>query len=334
MRTKTLLRLVTVSLLAFLTLSFLAGAFIAEGTLHPSRRPLTRNDEVPVEEAAHSRGSELDNAVISASDGVTLRAWTIRPQNSNGQAVILLHGLGDNRLGMIGYADLLLSHGFTVLMPDARAHGASGGQLATYGLLESDDIHRWFDWLQQSQHPNCIFGFGESMGAAQLLQSLETEPRFCAVVAESPFATFREIAYDRVGQFFHTGPWLGRTLLRPIVEAAFAYAGWKHKLNFEQVSPEKIVAATSVPVLLIHGRDDRNIPLRHSRLIAAYKPTVPLWEVPNADHCGAITVARRELERRLIDWFDFHSRGKEPRRAAVRAIAPHGVVDPYSCSCA
>ena len=107
--------------------------------------------------------------------------------------MILLHGLSDNRLGMIGYAELLLSHGFSVLMPDARAHGNSGGQLATYGLVESEDIHRWFDWLQQSQHPGCIFGFAESVGAAQLLQSLQGEPRFCARAAESPFSSFARL---------------------------------------------------------------------------------------------------------------------------------------------
>ena len=72
--------------------------------------------------------------------------------------------------GAPGYAELFMVHGFSILMPDARAHGASGGQLATYGLLESDDIRRWFDWLQQNQHPGCIFGFAESMGAAQILQ--------------------------------------------------------------------------------------------------------------------------------------------------------------------
>ena len=49
------------------------------------------------------------------------------------------------------------------------------------------------------------------MGAAQLLQSLDTHPHFCAVAAESPFANFREIAYDRMGQPFHLGPWVGRS---------------------------------------------------------------------------------------------------------------------------
>lgn len=308
MRLRRLLRLGVFLCLAYLALSFLGGVFVTEGTLHPARRSLSAHDEMQAQGMAHNHDSYLTDVAITAADGVTLRAWSIRPHNTNGSAVILLHGLGDNRLGMVGYADFLLGHGFIVLMPDARAHGASGGQLATYGLLESGDIHLWFDWIQQNQHPACIFGFAESMGAAQLLQSLQTEPQFCAVAGESPFSSFREIAYDRVGQFFHTGPWLGRTILRPVVEFAFGYARWKHRLNFEQVSPERIVATTRVPVFLIHGKDDSNIPVRHSRRIAARNANLTLWEVPDTDHCGAISTAPQQFEQRLIRWFDGHSR--------------------------
>jgi len=297
--------------LGYLALSCAAGVFVAEGTLHPGRRLLSDKDEMQAQEMAHRHDSVLANVAIPAGDGATLSAWSLRSHNSNGTAVILLHGLSDNRLGMIGYAEMFLNHRFSVLMPDARAHGASGGQLATYGLLESEDIHRWFNWLQQNQHADCIFGFAESMGAAQLLQSLQTEPHFCAVAAESPFSSFREIAYDRVGQFFHTGPWLGRTVLRPVVEVAFGYARWKYKMNFEQLSPERIVAATKVPVLLIHGRNDNNIPVRHSRRIAAQNPTLVLWEVPATDHCAAISTSPREFEQRVIHWFDGHSNARD-----------------------
>jgi len=307
MRPERVLRLAVLFFLGYLALSFIVGVLVAEATIHPSRRLVSAKDEVRAEEMAHSHEAELADVQIAARDETTLSAWTIRPRNSNGKAIILLHGLSDNRLGMIGYAEMLLGHGFSVLAPDARAHGASGGQLATYGLLESEDIHRWFDWLPQNQHPGCIFGFAESMGAAQLLQSLQAEPHFCAVAAESPFSNFREIAYDRVGQFFHAGPWLGRTILRPVVEVAFAYARWKYKVNFEQLSPESIVADTKVPVMLIHGRNDSNIPIRHSRRIAADNPTLILWEVPATDHCGAISSSRKEFEQRLIRWFDRHS---------------------------
>jgi hypothetical protein len=254
--------------------------------------------------------STLKDVSIQAQDGVTLHAWNIGPNHSNGDAVILLHGLGDNRVGMAGYAQLLLARGFTVLLPDARAHGASGGEIATYGLLERNDIHRWFEFLATEDHPRCIYGFGESMGAAELLQSLSVERRFCAVIAESSFSTFREIAYDRMGQNFHAGPWLGRTLLRPVVELAFLYVRWKYGLDMLQASPEDSVAKTNVPVMLIHGQIDSNIPFRHARLIQARNPHSVLWEVPNADHCGAINTAPEQFEQRLQGWFST-STGKQ-----------------------
>src|ERR1700727_1878213 len=70
-------------------------------------------------------------------------------------------GLDDNRMGMTGYAQLLLAHGSSVLLPDARAHGASGGNLATYGLLERYDIRQWLGFLLAHVHPHCIFGLAE-----------------------------------------------------------------------------------------------------------------------------------------------------------------------------
>ncbi|HLZ43893.1 MAG TPA: alpha/beta fold hydrolase [Candidatus Sulfotelmatobacter sp.] len=250
----------------------------------------------------HAMGALVEDVSITTPDNVVLRAWLARPGHSNGDAALLLHGLGDNRLGMRGYAQLLIAHGYTVLLPDARAHGLSGGSLATYGLLERNDIRQWVDFLSVKVAPHCVYGIGESMGAAQLLQSLETGTRLRAVVAESPFSNFREIAYDRMGQPFHLGPWMGRTVLRPLVEVAFLRARWKYKLDMQQVSPEDSIARAHVPVLLIHGQIDSNIPVRHSRRIHQRDPQTALWEVPGADHCGAIVVAPKEFERRVIRW--------------------------------
>src|SRR5215471_19818394 len=195
-----------IALSAYVTLCSVAGIFVAEIAYHPQRRPVPTED-VSIQRAGLSFSDNFKNVAISTSDGVILRAWLIRPNQLNGDAVILLHGLSDNRLGMSGYARLLLARGYTVMMPDARAHGSSDGSLATYGLLERYDIHDWVEWIELGERPKCIFGLGESMGAAQLLQALAVEHRFCAVAAESPFSNFREIAYDRVGQFLHTGPW-------------------------------------------------------------------------------------------------------------------------------
>jgi uncharacterized protein len=315
---------ITAGLLVFLAISMAAGVYVAEGTVHPRRRLLSAGDEMQAREMARRHDAALASVSITARDAAVLSAWVIRPREGNGSAAILLHGQSDNRMGVLKHAELLLGHGFSVLLPDARAHGASGGLLATYGLLEADDIHRWFDWLSADEHPNCIFGLGESMGAAQLLQALETEPRFCAVIAESPFASFREIAYDRFG--FFAGPWLGRTLMRPMVEAAFAYGRWKYQLDFDQLSPENAVAATKVQVLLIHGQRDSHIPLRHARRIAGRNPAVILWEVPHTEHCGTISTHRQEFEERVTRWFDGHSRAESSDGAiSTRTPAPQTI---------
>jgi uncharacterized protein len=303
MRASRPVRRVVLGLCLYLAFCGIGGIFLADGALRPIRRPLTENEIAEAQQSAQVLDAKLEDVSITAPDGAALRAWRIQPRHGNGSAVILLHGLADNRIGMIGYSQLLLAHGFTVLMPDARAHGTSGGALATYGLLERNDIHEWFDFLQAKDHPGCIFGFGESMGAAQLLQSVEAGIHFCAVAAESSFANFREIAYDRMGQPFHLGPWVGRTVLRPLVESAFLRARWKFGLNMQEISPEDSVAASTVPVLLIHGQVDSNIPLRHSQLIHAHNPSTQLWEVPGADHCGAISTAPREFEQKLLGWF-------------------------------
>jgi dipeptidyl aminopeptidase/acylaminoacyl peptidase len=287
-----------------------AGIVATEWALHPGRRLLSPKLEAEAHTIAERYNAKLTEVSVLADDGVTLRGWSIQPSHSNGDAVILPHGHTDNRAGMLGNAELLLSHGYSVLLPDARAHGASGGDLATYGVKEAGDLRRWFDWLQQSQSPRCIDGLGESMGAAQLLQSLRTTPGFCAVVAESSFASFREASYDRLGEKLHAGAWAGRTLLRPAVGAGFFYARAKYGVDFEPASPENAVAASRVPVLLIHGLKDTNLPPRHSEEIQAHNasrnPSVTLWEPAEAGHCGAAGAEPEEFEHRVIGWFESH----------------------------
>jgi len=281
--------------------------FLGELAFRPQRVPV--NERQSAEAIAARFGAALREVSVIASDGSHLQGWFARPATANGDAVILLHGVGDNRQGMMGFAELFLSHGFAVLVPDSRAQGESGGDFPTYGLKESDDVHGWFDWLAMQQHSKCIFGMGESMGAAVLLQSVEKERRFCAVVAESSFASFRQIAYVRVGQFFHTGTWLGRIALRPAVEAAFLYGRLTRGINLADASPERSVVGSRVPILLIHGLADDNIPFQQSERIRAHDPSdIVLWKVPLAGHCGAVNVAGQEFNTRVLGWFTSHDR--------------------------
>ncbi len=253
----------------YLVLCAAVAAFLADVTVHPYHRSLPANAAIEFRRAAAALKSKVEDVQLEAQDHVSLRAWLVQPQHGNGQAVILLHGLGDNRLGTVGYAQLLLVHGYAVLMPDARAHGESGGNLATYGLLERDDIRRWFEWVSRTNHPHCIYGLG---------------------------------------------------VLRPVIEMALIIARFRYHLDLKHASPADVVANTRVPVLLIHGQSDGNIPLRHSRLIHTRNSRVTLWEVPGADHCGAISVAPAQFEERVVSWFELHKhQGAEPHIQAAAA---------------
>jgi pimeloyl-ACP methyl ester carboxylesterase len=103
-----------------------------------------------------------------------------------------------------------------------------------------------------------------------------------------------------------------------VVEVAFAYAQHRYRLDLQGVSPLAAVATTHVPVFLIHGQKDGNIPARHSRMIAARNPSVVVWEVPGADHCGAIGAAPRQFEKTLISWFVAH-----PAQRPLSSVTNH-----------
>lgn len=277
--------------------------------LHPARLMITAADEAHANALAEANHAALESPEIRESDGTILRAWFIRPAPTNGDAVILLHGQASNRAGMLGPAELLLRHGYSVLLPDARAQGISGGSIATYGFEEAIDIQRWFDWLLPKQASGCIDAIGESMGAAQILNSLKREHRFCAVVAESSFKSFREASYIRIGEWTGFESWIGRTLFRPAVDFGFLYAEWKYDVDLSQDNPAQAVAQSHVPVFLIHGLLDNNLPPRNSEMILAAskgRDNVELWEPPDAGHCGASGAEPAEYERRVIGWFTAH----------------------------
>jgi uncharacterized protein len=164
-------------IICYTVLCTILAIILGELAFHPQRIPVRQRPSA--ETIAARFGAALQDVSISASDGSTLRGWFANPANANGNVVILLHGVGDNREGMFGFAELFLSRGFAVLIPDSRDQGESGGEFPTYGVKEAADVHRWFDTLATQNHPRCVFGMGESMGAAIVLQAVKTAPFLC-----------------------------------------------------------------------------------------------------------------------------------------------------------
>ena len=284
------------------------GVVLTERSLYTARRPVTVEDVRAAHAIADRNHAAMTDVQIAAEDGSTLRAWSFVPRAGNGDVVIVQHGQGDSRAGMLGYADMLMRHGYDVLLPDSRAAGTSGGAIVTFGVIEAGDFNLWYNWLKANEAPRCIFAIGNSMGAAIVLEAAARQPGYCAVVAESVFSSFRETAYLRTGQTFGKGPWLGRTFLFPTVEAGLIYAQFKYGIDLTDSSPIDAARHTHVPILLIHGLADNNLPPINSERIKAADPGAQLWEPAGAGHCGAISIAPEEYERRVVGWFESHDR--------------------------
>lgn len=106
---------------------------------------------------------------IQAADSAWLEGWIFSPLRPNRAAVTALHGVADTRLGVITQTRFLLDSGYTVLAPDSRGHGAGGGNVITYGVLESGDVHLWANLLLSRPGIEYLYGMGQFMGAATLI---------------------------------------------------------------------------------------------------------------------------------------------------------------------
>jgi len=267
---------------AFFAITFAAAVFLAEGALHPLRQ--------------HRPAANAQRVTITAKDGTPLNGWWISPKQPNGKAVIICHGVGDSSYSSLGFAPLFLRNGYSVLAPDSRGHGESLG-LVTYGVLESGDMAQWVSWVQ-SKGIGKVFGLGESLGAAILIQSLAKGAQFQALVAESSYSSFESIADERVSRAV-PGPvaWM-------LVREALFYVRVRYGVDLSQAAPDRAIAQAHLPILLIHGTaDQRTSPENSIRLAKANPKFVRLWLVPGAGHTGAYAADPKDFEDKVIRQF-------------------------------
>jgi pimeloyl-ACP methyl ester carboxylesterase len=245
---------------------------------------------------------------LGAPDGVMLRGWQVRAAKPNGSWVLVFHGVADNRYGTEEHARMLLQSGYGVVMMDSRAHGASGGEIASYGWLERKDVSAVIDELQRAEHPQHIFALGISMGAGIALQAAGSDARIEAVAAEAPFANLQEAAYDYAG--LQRWPLLGKTFFAPgawvLIYRGERLAGFPAG----EVSPEKAVKKRAFPLLLICDGADVVLPCRHAETILhAAAGKKELWRVAGALHTGGLGTEPVEYRRRVISFFDSQRNG-------------------------
>jgi uncharacterized protein len=230
-------------------------------------------------------------------EGVTIRGWWL-PRPDSDHVVIGCTGHRGAKHELLGIGSGLWRAGNNVLLFDFRGRGESGGDACSLAFYELADLRGAIDYAIERMPRARVGVIGYSMGAAVALLVAAADPRVRAVVADSPFASIREVvanAYVR-----------RRLPAAPMVHLADVVNRWRYGYAYKAVQPVDVVATIAPrPLLLIHGREDRLIPLAHSRLIySAAREPKELWEIPGADHCGGYFVDRPAYVARVARFFE------------------------------
>ncbi|NJP96102.1 S9 family peptidase [Nonomuraea sp. FMUSA5-5] len=254
-------------------------------------------------------GAELVH--LHARDGLDLAAWLYRPPHVRGPApfVVFLHGGPEDqeRPAFNPLYQNLLAAGIGVLAPNVRGSGGYGR-----AFRQADDRELRFHAVDDvadcaaalvrlgAADPSRLACMGWSYGGYLTLATLVTHPRlFRAGVSVSGIADFETfyarsepwIAAAAVGEYGH--PETDRDLLRAL-------------------SPLRALDRLAVPLLVVHGAQDTNVPLYEAEQVikAATALGIPCDHLIFHDEGHEIRqVANRiSFVTKVVGWLSGHLR--------------------------
>jgi fermentation-respiration switch protein FrsA (DUF1100 family) len=206
--------------------------------------------------------SPYQQVTIKAWDG-TLLAARYYHLYEDAPVQIFFHGYRSNALREFacGYS-MAQRLGYNALVVDQRAHGNSEGHTISFGIKERYDCLDWCNYVKNRFGENVkVFLSGVSMGAATVLMAADLNlPRnVVAITADCPYVSpgriIRKVSRDVKLPCWAVYPF--------VVLGALVFGGFR----IWDSSAVRSVKKTSIPILLIHGDDDRFVPCDMSREI-------------------------------------------------------------------
>jgi fermentation-respiration switch protein FrsA (DUF1100 family) len=233
-------------------------------------------------------------------DGIDIKAAFYEGKPESG-LIILCHGHGVNLGQMNSLVGFLRGRGYSLLLPDFRAHGESGGTYCTVGLDEWKDLKAVIAQAKKLGHiseTTRIAAYGRSMGAATLINGSENLPEIEAFILESSFERLRKIA----------GRDAWSTLKIPdtfVTDIFFFLIDKITGISYSSNNPvENVDGFGSRPVFLIHDELDKRANGDAFLALKSRMPGAKTWVVKGARHVQAHNKEPEEFERRFLKFLD------------------------------
>ncbi len=216
---------------------------------------------------------------------------------------ILFHGYRSNgKREFSGNNRIAMKLGFNVIVVDERAHGKSGGHTITFGIKERYDCLAWAEYAVKRFGPDVpIILTGVSMGAATVLMasSLPLPDSVAGIIADCPYSSpgeiIRKVSAD--------------VKLPPVLSYPFVVIGALvfGRFRLWEASAVEAVRHTKIPIMLIHGDDDRFVPCEMSKKIyAACRGDAKLMTVPGAGHALSYFTDTALYEKTVHDFLKLY----------------------------
>ena len=246
---------------------------------------------------------------IQSRDGTKLVGHWMPVENPK-RVIVAMHGWRSswhNDFGMV--ADFFWKNGCSLLCPEQRGQGSSGGEYMGFGLMERYDCLDWLDWVNRRTGGDLpAYLCGISMGASTVLMAAgqELPPNVRGVMADcgytSPVAIWKHVAQNHLHLSYGVcgGP-AGRAARRKI------------RMSMDAESCPQALARCTVPVLFVHGTDDRFVPIEmtYENYKACAGPK-RLFVVPGAEHGMSYLVDRTGYEAAVKAFWEEFDKGELP----------------------
>lgn len=311
-------------LLAFLLLTLVSGGYVFFVAC-VRRREIDWLDERAVSKTpnaqyyefmvASSRWLKDHNAqdvYTGSADGVQLHGLWIPVKNSKG-TVLMAHGYRSTMLLDFHLAfELFHRLGMNILVPEQRAHGQSGGKFITFGAKESTDMQCWIRFHNRTLSCGPVILYGISMGASTMLYLADRKlpGNVKGIIADCGFTSPARILSQVYRAVLHIPPLLS-------VWAAGLFAWTLAGFSIWKYDTRRTLAATRLPVLMIHGQADSFVPCEMTlQGYAACTGEKALLLVKDAEHGLSFVYDGLRYTSMVIDFLkenipDFSLPGKE-----------------------
>ena len=185
----------------------------------------------------------FEDVYVDVNDGngknERIHAWWIPAGNPADRYLIYLHGSALNIEANITHARRFHHMGFSVFLVSYRGYGKSDGTFPTEGQVYSDAQAAWTYLVEQKGiDPEAIFIYGHSLGGAVAIQLALNNPAAGGLIVEAAFTSIADMA-RRIPKY----------RIFPI-----------DLIVHERFDSIEKVSQLQIPVLYIHGTDDKLVP--------------------------------------------------------------------------